>query len=230
MIDIKNISVKLSNNEIIKDFDLTLPDRGVICLFGPSGCGKTTLLNTLAGLCPLAAGQISGLEDKRVGYLFQDDRLLPWLTALANVEVLLDKENKAKAKEYLELLSLKDALDKYPAELSGGMQRRVSLGAMLAYGGELFLMDEPTRGLDSALSGLVLKHIIELAQNKLILLVTHSAKEAALLSDVVYIVRGTPLTIEGRINFDTPQSQRLESPQLQAEYAVRISSYQSNEL
>lgn len=112
---------------ILERFSLELPDRGITCLFGPSGCGKTTLLRLLAGLERPWAGEIRN-PPRRVARVFQENRLLPWATALENITAVLNGKNASDTAAYwLEQVGLGDALDKRPDQLSGGMRRRVAI-------------------------------------------------------------------------------------------------------
>jgi NitT/TauT family transport system ATP-binding protein len=160
-------------------------------------CGKTTLLNCIAGLLPLDGGSISGAEHKKFSYVFQEDRLLPWVTANENVAVALNlgKPAYTQASQWLKLVGLEDAQNKHPNELSGGMRQRVSIARALAYGGDVLLMDEPFHALDSKSRDQIISLIKEKTPNILKILVTHSMEEAKMLADVTYIFEGIPLKI-----------------------------------
>ncbi len=193
-IEIKHIHKEFNGQKIIDDFSLSLPEKGTVCFFGPSGCGKTTLLNCIAGLLPLDGGSISGLEHKKISYIFQEDRLLPWVTANENVAVVTNADRKS-ASEWIRLVGLENAENKHPNELSGGMRQRVSIARALAYGGDILLMDEPFHALDSKSRDQVITLIKEKTQDKLKILVTHSMEEAQLLADTIYFLKGIPLRI-----------------------------------
>lgn len=180
---------------VLTHFSMTFPERGTVCLFGPSGCGKTTLLNCIAGLEKLDSGSIFGTEGCKLAYMFQEDRLLPWISARENVETVLRRPDAAVAQKWLEAVGLGGDAEKRPAELSGGMRQRVALARALAYGGELFLLDEPFRALDREtrlrMELLVRSH----TQGALKLLVTHDLEEARCLADQVIYLGGPPLRI-----------------------------------
>ena len=110
---------------VLEQLCLALPGKGTVCLFGPSGCGKTTLFNCIAGLEKLDSGAILGMEGRRVAYMFQEDRLLPWINARENVEVVLRHADEKQAQKWLEAVGLGENGDKRPSELSGGMIKRV---------------------------------------------------------------------------------------------------------
>lgn len=150
MIEFKHVTCTYGEKTPIRDLTLALPDAGVIGVFGASGSGKTTLLRLLAGRIRPASGMVTGLAGKRVSMVFQEDRLLPWRTALENV-ALVREGSEADARDLLSALGLSAEADQMPAALSGGMQRRVALARALNFGGDVLLLDEPFKGLDAAL-------------------------------------------------------------------------------
>ena len=184
MLELKNISVRFDGKSVLSDCSLTLGEGERIALMGPSGCGKTTLLRVALSLQPPDAGTVSG-DAGRTASVFQEPRLLPWRTAAENVNaVLSDTEaTMPEALSMLDRVELSDAAEKYPAELSGGMQQRVSIARALAYRPDLLVLDEPFRGLDDELRG----RIVSLLSASLpspsasLLLVTHSEDEARAL-------------------------------------------------
>ena len=145
MIELAHVHCIYGEKTPIKDLTLILPDVGVVGVFGASGAGKTTLLRLLAGLLQPASGTIEGLAGKRISMVFQEDRLLPWLTAVENVALVRDG-SEADARALLAAQA-----DQLPRALSGGMQRRVALARALNFGGDVLLLDEPFKGLDAAL-------------------------------------------------------------------------------
>ncbi|MBP7402654.1 MAG: ATP-binding cassette domain-containing protein [Clostridia bacterium] len=186
---------------IIEDFNLTLPPEGTLCLFGPSGCGKTTILHLLAGIHTPDAGRISGLRGRIVSAVFQEPRLLPWLSALHNVSAVLPLPQDGRdgrertALEWLDRVGLAADADKLPDELSGGMRQRVAIARALAYGGDLLLLDEPTQGLDSALRTSMIRLFRETSRHRLTLLVTHDSDEAESMGSTVLTLSGPPVRV-----------------------------------
>lgn len=175
MISLSHITAGYPGKRVLEDMNLTLPEKGAVALMGPSGMGKTTLLRLLAGLLTPEKGEISGLAGKKIAFLFQEDRLLPWLTALKNVEIVSDAR---QAEEWLARMEIASP-GQYPREMSGGMQRRVALARALAYGGDVLLLDEPFKGLDEGLRARIAEQIRE--QVSLTVLSVHDQAEAALM-------------------------------------------------
>lgn len=190
----ENVTFAYGAEPVLQNFNLTLPEHGVLCLSGPSGCGKTTLLRLLAGLetlTPPNTGRISGLEGKRVSIVFQEDRLASWMTARENVAAVLRNEEKTQADLWLEKVGMAEAADELPAALSGGMKRRVAIARALAFGGDFLLLDEPFTGLDEEIRLQIAHTILETYRNKLVVLVTHIEEEAqALGADVIRLNKG----------------------------------------
>ena len=175
MIQLKHVSAGYPGKEVLHRIHLTLPEEGAVAIMAPSGYGKTTLLRVLAGLLEPSAGESTGLNGKKVSFLFQEDRLLPWLTAEKNVEIV---SNVQKAREWLEKMEISE-IRQYPHEMSGGMQRRVALARAMAYGGDVLLLDEPFKGLDEALRERIAGRIKGVFS--LTILSVHDAQEAELM-------------------------------------------------
>ncbi|HEX2986492.1 MAG TPA: ABC transporter ATP-binding protein [Caproiciproducens sp.] len=197
-LEIKNACKSFDGRAVLDDLSLRFPQNGVACLFGPSGCGKTTLLNCVAGLQRLDSGEIIGTKGRRISYLFQEDRLLPWISAKDNVAAVLRgrrTENEQTAAEWLRMVGLAGEEDKLPGELSGGMRQRVAIARALAYGGEFYLLDEPFHALDLQTKRGIIRLFQEKTPDALKLLVTHDPKEAELLADVTYVIGGPPIKI-----------------------------------
>ena len=182
---IENLVKSYGDKQVLNGLSLILPEQGIFALLGPSGRGKTTLLRLLAGLETPDGGKIQGLENKKISMVFQSDRLLPGLTALENVAAV---SSPAGAKLWLGRMELAGAENKKPAELSGGMKRRVALARALAFGGDILLLDEPLKGLDSELKTRIFPYIKTFAENALVVWVTHDAAEAALADETYELI------------------------------------------
>lgn len=190
MYELRNIDFSYGEKTVLKNFSLSLPEKGVICLFGASGLGKTTVLRLMAGLETPRAGSIEGFENKRITFIFQEDRLLPWRTAKENVALALGNAPDAedKAVRWLGALGLENDVDRYPDEMSGGMCRRVSAARALAPESDVILADEPFTGLDEKNRIALAKLFAEKAEKELVVIVTHSEEEAAMLNaESVYL-------------------------------------------
>lgn len=180
MIQFRNVQAGYPDKKIFLDLNAAFPDHGAVALMGPSGYGKTTLLRLIAGLLKPAAGEIAGLGNQKISFLFQEDRLLPWLTALKNVEIVSDEK---KAKYWLSQMEIEE-MEKYPREMSGGMQRRVALARAMAFEGDILLLDEPFKGLDEELRRRIAERIRHRAG--LIILSIHDRGEAELMGAEIW--------------------------------------------
>lgn len=190
MLRLDGVSLSYGEKIVLQEQSLDVPPGGRIALMGPSGCGKTSLLRIAAGLSQPDSGTVER-RCARVSYLFQEPRLLPWLTAEENVNAVLSDRaaTRAEAHRWLEAVGLGADADKFPRELSGGMQQRVSLARALAYGGALFLLDEPLKGLDAKTRADTLCLLREHTAGKTVLLATHDETEAEALADAIYTYR-----------------------------------------
>jgi NitT/TauT family transport system ATP-binding protein len=190
-----------------------------ISLVGPSGCGKSTVLNLIAGLVRPSAGQVTyqgaqveGVNTK-VGYITQDDNLLPWRSVSRNVEFGLELrgvpkgERRARAREFIELVGLGGFEDHYPHELSGGMRKRAGIVRTLAYDSGVVLMDEPFGPLDAQTRVILQDELLRLwdRQRPAVLFVTHDLIEAITLSDRIITFTGRPGTIKQEYEVGLPR-------------------------
>ena len=165
---LKNISKSYAGKKVLDNISLEIPDSGIFGVFGASGSGKTTLIRILCGLEKPDEGEISGARAFSV--VFQEDRLMPSMTALENVAAVSDE---ACARRILARLGLEDSLEKFPDELSGGMSRRVAAARAFAFEAEGLILDEPFKGLEAELKESLAEMICDYAQKKPVILVTH---------------------------------------------------------
>jgi NitT/TauT family transport system ATP-binding protein len=204
----------------LRDVGLTVHRGEFLCLIGPSGCGKSTVLNMFAGLVTPSDGSIlhDGVAindvNTRVGYVTQDDNLLPWRTALANVELALEckdvpqAERRDRALDYLGRVGLRGQEALYPHELSGGMRKRVSIVRTLVDDSvDVILMDEPFGPLDAQTRLILQDELLRLWQGtgRTIVFVTHDIVEAIALSDRIAIFTSVPGSIKDIRGVDLPR-------------------------
>lgn len=181
MLELKNVCLSYGKLEVLKNISLRLARGERIAVIGPSGCGKTSLLRVSAGLQKPCSGRVINSAE-RTAMVFQELRLLPWLSAEENVKLTIPTDAKTSSPpvNWLEKLGIAEAAKKRPDELSGGMQQRVALARALAYEADLLLLDEPFKALDAGTKENVIKTISG-STDAAIILVTHDAGEAAAL-------------------------------------------------
>lgn len=204
---VRNLGIGFGDRpDVLADATMDVVRGEFVSLLGPSGCGKTTILNLAAGLLTPRRGEVSfdGREisgvNTAVGYMTQDDTLLPWRTVASNIGLPLRmrkvpaEEVRAKVRSYLELLDLSHAANLFPGQLSGGMRRRALLARSMIYEPTLLLMDEPFAALDAQMRHQMhveLRRTVK-SLGQTVLFVTHDLNEAAILSDRVLVVGGGP--------------------------------------
>jgi NitT/TauT family transport system ATP-binding protein len=207
----------------LNDVSFEASGHTFVSLVGPSGCGKSTLLNIVSGVEDPTSGAVTLESDDgrpaRVGYVFQDPRLLPWRTVLQNMLYVAKgsskAENEERARHHLELVGLGDVAGMYPGQLSGGMQQRVGIARALSIGPDLLLMDEPFSHLDAITARDLRGELQRLWQDTglTVLFVTHDVMEAVLLSDRVLMMKAG-----GELYSDVPVP--LERPRRQTDAQV----------
>ena len=190
MLEIKNLCFSYGDKQVLKDFSATLPLSGIIGFTGPSGCGKTTLLRVLAGLEIPTCGSVEGLDPRNTAFLFQENRLLPWRTVKQHITDVLPRERWDEAEDWLALAELEGEGESMPADLSGGMARRLAVVRCAALGGAALLMDEPFTGVDAERAQRMMTKLRGLGMP--ILLVSHE-QPVLDLCDQVYEFTGLPL-------------------------------------
>lgn len=192
-----------SSLRVLDDVSVQIEPGQFVSLLGPSGCGKSTFLNAVAGLATISSGtlRIGGRElqsiNGRAGYMFQEDTLLPWASALDNVLLPMQVSNRvdrAEAGRLLALVGLEGFENRKPRELSGGMRKRVQFARLLAQTPEIILMDEPFGALDALTKIVMQQELLRVWQMnpKTVLFVTHDPSEAILLSDRILMFSARP--------------------------------------
>jgi NitT/TauT family transport system ATP-binding protein len=204
----------------IRDTSLRVAPGEFVSIVGPTGCGKSTLLNVAVGLLQPSAGRIrvfgeslQGLN-RKAGYLFQTEALMPWRTARQNVTAGLEfrgveaQEAEKKAESWLQRVGLRGFGRRYPHQLSGGMRKRVALAQTLILDPEIILMDEPFSALDIQTRHLMENELLELwlANRKSVVFITHDLEEAISLSDRVVVLSAGPAAHPiGEFDIDLPR-------------------------
>ena len=190
----------------VQDVSLTVGAGEVVSVVGPTGCGKSTLLNVGAGLLEPSTGSVSVFGqplvgiNRRAGYMFQAESLMPWRTALGNVLAGLEfqgvpqEQSRMRAEDWLRRVGLGGFGDRYPHQMSGGMRKRVSLAQTLVLDPDIILMDEPFSALDIQTRQLMENELLTLwaAKKKAVLFITHDLDEAIAMSDRVVVLSAGP--------------------------------------
>ena len=190
MIRFERVCLAYDGRTVLRGVTLHVPPGGRVALMGPSGCGKTSMLQLAAGLTAPTSGAVTS-NAKRLAYAFQEPRLLPRLTVAENVNAVLSDrpETMPRALEMLEAVGLREAADRLPRQLSGGMAQRASLARALAYEGDLLLLDEPLKELDEARREDILALLERHAAGRTLLVTTHDPHAARVLAERVYTWR-----------------------------------------
>ncbi|HNS35284.1 MAG TPA: ABC transporter ATP-binding protein [Mesotoga sp.] len=191
---IENLQKGFDGEKIIGDLNYSLEGDFFLTILGSSGSGKTTLLRIISGILKPERGTVE-VDSERLGFVFQDDRLIPWLTAAQNISIVSPESNPV---EFLSFVGLKGQGDKYPSQLSGGMRRRLNIARALAFNPDLILMDEPFGSLDVVIKDRLIDDIqkIWIDRKISVIMVTHDPSEAARLSTEIMLVRDKFLKIE----------------------------------
>ena len=214
----------------ISDFQLSLCEGEFVCLVGPSGCGKTTLLNIIADLDNDYEGAISFSEQQnpKIGYVFQNPRLLPWRTVRENIELAI--ENTASSDNVdalLETMQLNEFQHVYPERLSLGMSRRVAIIRAFALNPDLLLMDEPFVSLDMPAARQIKNQLVTLWLQRphTVLFVTHDLREAITLADRIILLTATPMQIMQEVVVTIPRDDRDKEQVIEAFRQTLLDEY-----
>lgn len=187
----KFYNVEKERIKVLDGINLDIPKNKITVILGRSGCGKTTLLRLVAGLESFEEGDIQGADLKKA-YVFQEDRLMPWLDVKQNIAFGIKKKDldHKKIDEIIETVGLKSFYSAYPSQLSGGMKQRVSIARAFAYAPDFIMMDEPFSALDFFTRQQMQEELLRIQKKTLcsILFVTHSIDEALILGDKIVIL------------------------------------------
>ncbi len=223
LLEICNLDFYLGQSCIIEDFSFCMQTGEIVTLFGPSGCGKTTLLKVISKILEPRNGRIE--FSGKISYLFQEHRLFESVSIYENIALVMKKPNKKWILKELESvgLSQKDSM-KYPQELSGGMRARAAFIRALAHQCDLLLLDEPFSGLDFKMREILIKKVTELASNNLaVILVTHDAYEACMLSNKIVFLSEKGMQIQKTITIrEKERSEAFLKDLFQREFKGRM--------
>jgi NitT/TauT family transport system ATP-binding protein len=195
----------------IRDFDLDVKPESMTVLMGPSGCGKTTMLRIVARLDERFTGEIGIPPETRIGFMFQEPRLLPWRTVEQNIMLVAAPDfTKEDLDRLAHAVGIADMLPRYPQELSLGLARRVALARAFATKPDLLLLDEPFVSLDERTADRLRRLLLEVWQARptTAILVTHNAREAILLADELVLLAPRPTRVIAVESIDVPQAKR----------------------
>ncbi|WP_148799584.1 ABC transporter ATP-binding protein [Campylobacter concisus] len=194
MIEILNLSkhffIHDKRIDVLKELNLSIKKDKITVILGRSGCGKTTLLRLIAGLEGVSLGEIKFKEQAKIGFVFQEPRLMPFLNVYENIVFALKKHeiDEVKIDRLISMIGLSDFKFAAVSQLSGGMSSRVSLARVLAYEANLILMDEPFAALDAFTRASMQAEILKLQAGKTIIFVTHNVDEALYLADEIILL------------------------------------------
>lgn len=206
-IAVERLRKRYAKRDIFERLDLAVGHGETVAILGASGCGKSTLLRCIAGLVPLDGGDVT--VDGNVGFVFQEPRLMPWLTVERNVAFAArDDFERARIREVLALVGLASAANLLPKELSGGMAQRAALARSLVRSPQILLLDEPLSALDALLRIELQTAIARIVSETrcTALLVTHDVDEALYLADRIVVLAGMPA--EAALEIAVPERAR----------------------
>lgn len=201
-VTVKNLSkeywVDDNRLRVLNDISYSFIDGTITVILGKSGCGKTTLIRLIAGLEEPCNGDINIKESSRVGIVFQENRLMPWLTVEENINFSVENKQSTTSEQYIELMGLRGFRGAYPNQLSGGMAQRASIARTLTYEPDIILMDEPFAALDYFTRRNLQNELLKIYElkKKTIIFITHNVEEALLLGHKIILLENGSITNE----------------------------------
>ena len=206
-----------SSSIVLKEIKFKVEPGEFVAIIGPSGCGKTTVLNMLSGLEDSTEQKIlcnnkpiNDVEEFQLGYIFQQPRLMPWLTVQENIQLVLPTVQETKINKLLTQVGLAGKENYYPKQLSGGMQKRVAIARAFAVNPELILLDEPFNSLDAPTASKLRLLLVELCKicKSTVIFVTHDLSEAIYLADRIIFMSNSPTSIIHQVDVDLPKPRK----------------------
>jgi NitT/TauT family transport system ATP-binding protein len=224
-VTIRGLTKYFAGWPLYENFDLDIPKGRITSVFGPNGCGKSTLINMIAGLIPIDAGEIlfdgKSLAETRIGYVFQNyrDALMPWRRTIDNIRYPLELarlpkgEIAARIDELERSFDVKFDLKRYPYELSGGQQQTASIMRALAPRPEVIFLDEPFSALDFEMTLFIKEKLQEVfvATGTTMMLVSHDLEEAVYLADEILLLTKRPTRVAEILRYDAPRPRTIET-------------------
>lgn len=202
-LNIKNINKTYGNKVIFRDFEIDFYMDKVNCIIGKSGCGKTTLLNIISGVIKSDIEDFETLERFKLSYIFQEDRLIQWLTVEENIKLIGKKYYDESVidsvcDKYLELVGIGEYKKYYPQMLSGGLRQRVNIARAFICPSKVIIMDEPFKSIDAKNKKMIIERLKEIfkKEKRTAIFVTHDIEEALLLADKIFILGDSPVNIK----------------------------------
>ncbi|QTQ11548.1 ATP-binding cassette domain-containing protein [Treponema parvum] len=223
MVSVVNIKKTYNSKTVIEDLSLSVNAGDLAVIVGPSGCGKSTLLNIIAGLDQNYEGNLQ-TSGQKIGYVFQEDRILPWLTVFQNIKSVNPSGEDALVQHFIDAAGLTGFEKYYPDELSGGMRQRCSIARALYYGSDILLMDEPFKSLDYVIRQKMISDLLKIhkEEKNTILFVTHDIEEALAVADTVFVLRKDPCRLADTINMKTKSPWSAEKKQQLKEKILKL--------
>ncbi|BCM90957.1 bicarbonate transport ATP-binding protein CmpD [Abditibacteriota bacterium] len=217
ILQLRAVSQSFGTIEVLHDLNLSVARGEFVAIVGPSGCGKTTILNLLGGHIAPTRGEV--VRDGKARMVFQQDGLLPWMTARQNIELGVrhlpqGSARDNKVNELLALIGLRDFSEHYPHQLSGGMRQRVELARALVSEAEILLLDEPFGALDFLTRLRLRGELVRLLQEfpRTVILVTHDIEEAAHLAERILVLGERPARVNCELRLDAPHPRDVTDP------------------
>ena len=205
---IEGLKKSYGNLKVLDGVTFSVVEGEFVCLIGESGCGKTTILKIIAGLERPDEGIVNFKGVNRMGFVFQDERLLHWKTVYGNIEFDLKAmgiKDREVVRRIIEFVGLKGFEDYYPKQLSGGMRQRVGIARALAVDPDLLLMDEPFASLDARTRERMQEELLRIIKGKTVVFVTHSIDEAVYLADRIVVLSPRPARVVRTVEINLPK-------------------------
>ncbi|MBO8179444.1 MAG: ABC transporter ATP-binding protein [Archaeoglobus sp.] len=205
---VEGLKKSYGNLKVLDGVTFSVEEGEFVCLIGESGCGKTTILKIIAGLERPDEGRVDFKGVNRMGFVFQDDRLLPWKTVYGNIQFALKAmgiEDGEVVRRIIDFVGLKGFENYYPKQLSGGMRQRVGIARALAVNPDLLLMDEPFASLDARTRERMQEELLRIVGGKTVVFVTHSIDEAVYLADKIVILSPRPARVIRTVEVSLPK-------------------------